>query len=147
MKTNDRFCEEKRGQRAGFEVKVGLSKMLCGGVILDVTSAEEARIAEQAGAVAVMALERVPADIRREGGVARMAAIERIVAIQAAVSVPVMATPSSALSEKPGAVREPIPRAVSRTGSATSKVVTMPMAPASVSRAPAPAAVWAKRLG
>ncbi len=91
MKTNDRFCEEKRGQRAGFEVKVGLSKMLCGGVILDVTSAEEARIAEQAGAVAVMALERVPADIRREGGVARMAAIERIVAIQAAVSVPVMA--------------------------------------------------------
>lgn len=73
------------------EVKVGLAHMLEGGVILDVTTAEQARIAEQAGATAVMALERVPADIRREGGVARMASIERIVEIQKAVTIPVMA--------------------------------------------------------
>ncbi len=72
-------------------VKVGLARMLCGGVILDVTSAEQAKIAEDAGAVAVMALERVPADIRAEGGVARMANPERIAAIQAAVTIPVMA--------------------------------------------------------
>jgi pyridoxal 5'-phosphate synthase pdxS subunit len=65
--------------------------MLCGGVILDVTTPEEARLAEEAGAAAVMALERVPADIRREGGVARMAAVERIQSIQAAVTIPVMA--------------------------------------------------------
>ena len=74
-----------------FALKVGLARMLCGGVILDVTTREEARIAEDAGAAAVMALERVPADIRKEGGVARMAAVERIRAIQAAVSIPVMA--------------------------------------------------------
>ena len=74
-----------------FALKVGLARMLCGGVILDVTSAEEARIAEDAGAAAVMALERVPADIRKEGGVARMAAVERVRAIQAAVTIPVMA--------------------------------------------------------
>jgi pyridoxal 5'-phosphate synthase pdxS subunit len=74
-----------------FEVKVGLARMLCGGVILDVTSADEARIAEDAGAAAVMALERVPADIRREGGVARMAAVERVAAIRDAVTIPVMA--------------------------------------------------------
>lgn len=74
-----------------FEVKVGLARMLAGGVILDVTNADEARIAEDAGAVAVMALERVPADIRAEGGVARMASIERVRAIQAAVTIPVMA--------------------------------------------------------
>jgi pyridoxal 5'-phosphate synthase pdxS subunit len=73
------------------DVQVGLARMLCGGVILDVTSADEARLAEDAGAAAVMALERVPADIRREGGVARMAAIERIEAIQEAVTLPVMA--------------------------------------------------------
>jgi pyridoxal 5'-phosphate synthase pdxS subunit len=65
--------------------------MLKGGVIMDVTNAEQARIAEDAGAAAVMALERVPADIRREGGVARMAAIDVIEKIRAAVSVPVMA--------------------------------------------------------
>src|SRR5262249_47942430 len=76
---------------APFEVQVGLARMLCGGVILDVTSREQARIAEDAGATAVMALERVPADIRREGGVARMASIERILEIQDAVTIPVMA--------------------------------------------------------
>jgi len=74
-----------------YELKVHLAEMLKGGVILDVTDADQARLAEDAGAAAVMALERVPADIRREGGVARMAAIERIEEVRAAVSIPVMA--------------------------------------------------------
>jgi pyridoxal 5'-phosphate synthase pdxS subunit len=74
-----------------FELKVGLARMLVGGVILDVTTADEARIAEAAGASAVMALERVPADIRKEGGVARMANVAKIEEIRAAVSIPVMA--------------------------------------------------------
>ncbi len=74
-----------------FRVKVGLAEMLKGGVILDVTTADQAKIAEDAGAAAVMALERVPADIRVQGGVARMAAIEKITEIQACVSIPVMA--------------------------------------------------------
>lgn len=74
-----------------FRVKVGLAEMLKSGVIMDVTDASQARIAEEAGAVAVMALERVPADIRAEGGVARMAAIEKIEEIMQAVSIPVMA--------------------------------------------------------
>jgi pyridoxal 5'-phosphate synthase pdxS subunit len=73
------------------ELKVGLARMLCGGVILDVTTPAEAKVAEDAGAVAVMALERVPADIRKEGGVARMASVERILAVRAAVTIPVMA--------------------------------------------------------
>jgi pyridoxal 5'-phosphate synthase pdxS subunit len=72
-------------------VKSGLAEMLKGGVIMDVTSAEQARIAEDAGACAVMALERVPADIRRDGGVARMADPEKIREIQAEVTIPVMA--------------------------------------------------------
>jgi pyridoxal 5'-phosphate synthase pdxS subunit len=72
-------------------VKSGLAEMLKGGVIMDVTTAEQARIAEEAGAVAVMALERVPADIRREGGVARMADPDKIRGIQEGVSIPVMA--------------------------------------------------------
>jgi pyridoxal 5'-phosphate synthase pdxS subunit len=72
-------------------LKVGLAEMLKGGVIMDVTNAEQARIAEQAGAVAVMALERVPADIRAEGGVARMASPRIIREIISAVSIPVMA--------------------------------------------------------
>ncbi|MGE0001237.1 MAG: pyridoxal 5'-phosphate synthase lyase subunit PdxS [Fimbriimonadaceae bacterium] len=71
--------------------KVGLAEMLKGGVIMDVTDASQARIAEDAGAVAVMALERVPADIRRDGGVARMSDPEMIRSIQEAVSIPVMA--------------------------------------------------------
>jgi pyridoxal 5'-phosphate synthase pdxS subunit len=74
-----------------FRVKVGLAEMLKGGVIMDVTSAEQAKIAEDAGAAAVMALERVPADIRTQGGVARMAPIAKIKQIQATVSIPVMA--------------------------------------------------------
>ncbi len=72
-------------------VKPGLAEMLKDGVIMDVTTAEEAKIAEEAGACAVMALERVPADIRKEGRVARMADPEKIVEIQEAVSIPVMA--------------------------------------------------------
>jgi len=72
-------------------VKSGLAEMLKGGVIMDVTDAEQARIAEDAGAVAVMALERVPADIRAEGGVARMADPDKIAEIQEAVTIPVMA--------------------------------------------------------
>jgi len=73
------------------KLKVGLAEMLKGGVIMDVTTAEQAKIAENAGAAAVMALERVPADIRKEGGVARMASIKIIKEIMAAVSIPVMA--------------------------------------------------------
>jgi pyridoxal 5'-phosphate synthase pdxS subunit len=72
-------------------VKSGLAEMLKGGVIMDVTDAEQARIAEDAGACAVMALERVPADIRAEGGVARMADPDKIQEIQEAVTIPVMA--------------------------------------------------------
>ena len=74
-----------------FTVKSGLAKMLKGGVIMDVTDAEQARIAEKAGAVAVMALERVPADIRAQGGVARMSDPLKIKEIQGAVTIPVMA--------------------------------------------------------
>ena len=73
------------------KLKVGLAEMLKGGVIMDVTTAEQAKIAENAGAAAVMALERVPADIRKEGGVARMASIKIIKEIMAAVTIPVMA--------------------------------------------------------
>jgi pyridoxal 5'-phosphate synthase pdxS subunit len=78
-------------ERATFRVKTGLAEMLKGGVIMDVTDAEQARIAEEAGAVAVMALERVPADIRAEGGVARMAPTGKIREIQQNVTIPVMA--------------------------------------------------------
>jgi pyridoxal 5'-phosphate synthase pdxS subunit len=78
-------------ERATFRVKTGLAEMLKGGVIMDVTTAEQARIAEQAGACAVMALERVPADIRADGGVARMASTRIIEEIKGAVTIPVMA--------------------------------------------------------
>jgi pyridoxal 5'-phosphate synthase pdxS subunit len=72
-------------------LKTGLAEMLKGGVIMDVTNAEQARIAEEAGAVSVMALERVPSDIRKDGGVARMSQVRIIKEIMAAVSIPVMA--------------------------------------------------------
>src|SRR6476469_7690902 len=72
-------------------VKSGLAEMLKGGVIMDVTTPEQARIAEDAGACAVMALERVPADIRVQGGVARMSDPDMIASIQASVTIPVMA--------------------------------------------------------
>jgi len=76
---------------ATFKVKCGMAKMLKGGVIMDVVNVAQARIAEEAGAVAVMALERVPADIRKEGGVARMSDPKMIIEIKKAVSIPVMA--------------------------------------------------------
>ncbi len=86
--------KKKSNGRSGaqsFELKVGLAEMLKGGVIMDVTNPDEAKIAEDAGAAAVMALERVPSDIRRDGGVARMCSIEVIEGIQKMVSIPVMA--------------------------------------------------------
>lgn len=78
-------------EKSTWTTKVGLAQMLKGGVIMDVVTPEQARIAEEAGAVAVMALERVPADIRAEGGVARMSDPELIAAIMEAVTIPVMA--------------------------------------------------------
>ncbi|MCX7622763.1 MAG: pyridoxal 5'-phosphate synthase lyase subunit PdxS [Thermomicrobium sp.] len=83
--------EQFRVEQATWRTKVGLAQMLKGGVIMDVVTPEQAQIAEEAGAVAVMALERVPADIRRDGGVARMADPERIFRIKEAVTIPVMA--------------------------------------------------------
>src|SRR5271155_3242508 len=83
--------ESKTPTIATLRVKRGLAEMLRGGVIMDVVDATQARIAEDAGAVAVMALERVPADIRRDGGVARMSDPALIEGIQAAVTIPVMA--------------------------------------------------------
>lgn len=78
-------------EKGSFEIKVGLAEMLKGGVIMDVTTAEQAIIAEEAGAVAVMALERIPSDIRADGGVARASSTNMIKEIQQAVSIPVMA--------------------------------------------------------
>src|SRR3954464_2846787 len=83
-------CREMRDEST-FRVKAGLAEMLKGGVIMDVVDAEQAKMAEDAGAAAVMALERVPADIRRDGGVARMSDPEMIRGIQEAVTIPVMA--------------------------------------------------------
>ncbi|MCG8568613.1 MAG: pyridoxal 5'-phosphate synthase lyase subunit PdxS [Spirochaetes bacterium] len=82
---------ENTKKKSTWATKVGLAEMLKGGVIMDVTTAEEAKIAEDAGASAVMALERVPADIRRDGGVARMSDPEMILKIKESVSIPVMA--------------------------------------------------------
>jgi len=78
-------------KKGSFKIKVGLAEMLKGGVIMDVTNSEQAKIAENAGAVAVMALERIPADIRKDGGIARMSNPEMILGIRKAVSIPVMA--------------------------------------------------------
>jgi len=92
MTSNNNHKEGKATKESGtFTVKVGLAQMLKGGVIMDVVNAEQARIAEEAGACAVMALERVPADIRVQGGVARMSDPKMIKEIMAAVSIPVMA--------------------------------------------------------
>ena len=90
---NDQFSSPMRGIDAEdeFRTKVALAEMLRGGVIMDVTTADEAKIAEQAGAVAVMALERVPSDIRRDGGVARMSPVDKIKEIQQVTTIPVMA--------------------------------------------------------
>src|SRR5438034_10007305 len=81
----------QNGSTGTWTLKTGLAQMLKGGVIMDVVTAEHAKIAEDAGAVAVMALERVPADIRATGGVARMSDPEKILEIMAAVTIPVMA--------------------------------------------------------
>ena len=78
-------------KKGSFEIKVGLAEMLKGGVIMDVTNSKQAKIAENAGAVAVMALERIPADIRKDGGIARMSNPEMILDIKKTVSIPVMA--------------------------------------------------------
>ncbi len=86
---SDKIWSER--QTATFRTKVGLAEMLKGGVIMDVTNAEQAQIAEEAGAAAVMALERVPSDIRAHGGVARMSDPKIIKEIQASVTIPVMA--------------------------------------------------------
>src|SRR5512145_2003211 len=82
---------ELNGLRVADHKHIGLAEMLKGGVIMDVTNAEQAKIAEQAGAAAVMALERIPSDIRRDGGVSRMSDPKMIREIQEAVSIPVMA--------------------------------------------------------
>lgn len=93
IKTTQNFNDSKltHHKTGSFEVKVGFAEMLKGGVIMDVTSPQQAKIAEDAGAVAVMALERIPADIRAQGGIARMSNPELIQAIQKAVTIPVMA--------------------------------------------------------
>ena len=85
------MSKANEAQDGGARVKRGMAEMLKGGVIMDVVNVEQAKIAEDAGAVAVMALERVPADIRAQGGVSRMSDPDMIEAIQAAVSIPVMA--------------------------------------------------------
>jgi hypothetical protein len=85
------LLENNSKKTVSYAVKVGLAQMLRGGVIMDVVDAAQARIAEEAGAVAVMALERVPADIRAEGGVARMSDPSMIKEIKKAVTIPVMA--------------------------------------------------------
>lgn len=91
-RNNGNGLQENNGQKTvSYAVKVGLAQMLRGGVIMDVVDAAQARIAEEAGAVAVMALERVPADIRAEGGVARMSDPSMIKEIKKAVTIPVMA--------------------------------------------------------
>jgi pyridoxal 5'-phosphate synthase pdxS subunit len=89
--TSEQSAQETTSGTGTFRVKRGLAEMLRGGVIMDVVDATQAKIAEDAGAVAVMALERVPSDIRRDGGVARMSDPELITGIQAAVTIPVMA--------------------------------------------------------
>src|SRR2546428_14137277 len=81
----------QNGSTGTWTLKTGLAQMLKGGVIMDVVTAEQARIAEDAGAVAVMALERAPADIRAAGGVARMSDPPKIIEIMSAVAIPVMA--------------------------------------------------------
>ena len=91
MSQNESSPSENRQGAQSYEIKVGLAEMLKGGVIMDVTNPDEAKLAEESGASAVMALERVPSDIRKEGGVARMCRVAVIEGIQQTVSIPVMA--------------------------------------------------------
>src|SRR5215813_11820632 len=88
---NDNGRNGTAREKSTATTKIGLAEMLKGGVIMDVVNADQARLAEAAGAAAVMALERVPAEIRRQGGVARASDPSMIRAIQQAVSIPVMA--------------------------------------------------------
>src|SRR5262249_36135225 len=92
---NGVFMSEKNGNNTGLRLKTGLAEMLKGGVIMDVTDAGQAEVAEKAGAAAVMALERVPAQIRAQGGVARMASPKNIRTIMGTVPMHVMAKGSS----------------------------------------------------
>src|SRR2546429_6002355 len=85
------MSEELNGLRIADRKHIALAEMLKGGVVMDVTDADQAKIAEDAGAASVMALERVPSDIRKDGGVARMSPVKKIREIQKAVSIPVMA--------------------------------------------------------
>ena len=82
---------ETTSETSTWRIKAGLAQMLKGGVIMDVVTADQAKIAEDAGACSVMALERVPSDIRKQGGVARMSDPTKIIEIQEAVTIPVMA--------------------------------------------------------
>jgi pyridoxal 5'-phosphate synthase pdxS subunit len=91
LKSQEAIEVGKKSDKDKYELNIQLAQMLKGGVIMDVTNVEQARIAEDAGAVAVMALERVPSDIRKDGGVARMSDPEMIARIKKAVSIPVMA--------------------------------------------------------
>src|SRR5256885_6927744 len=91
MRSSRRGGDRVQRETGTFTVKSGLAEMLKGGVIMDVTTAEQAKIAEDAGACAVMALERVPSDIRRDGGVARMADPTKVEEIMQVISIPVMA--------------------------------------------------------
>ncbi len=88
---NGQSSPDKTEQKSTFATKVGLAEMLKGGVIMDVVTPDQAKLAEDAGACAVMALERVPSDIRKEGGVARMSPPELVAAIKESVTIPVMA--------------------------------------------------------
>ena len=90
-------------EKSTWTTKAGLAQMLKGGVIMDVIDEEQAKIAEEAGAVAVMALERVPADIRKQGGVARMSDPELIIRIKESVTIPVMAGPYRPFRRSTGA--------------------------------------------
>src|SRR6186713_3537658 len=85
------MADSTERQTGTFRVKRGLAEMLKGGVVMDVVDPEQAKIAEDSGAASVMALERVPSDIRRDGGVARMSPVKKIQEIQKAVTIPVMA--------------------------------------------------------
>jgi hypothetical protein len=115
---------------ATFRVKAGLAEMLKGGVIMDVVTADQARIAEDAGAAAVMALERVPADIRRDGGVARMSDPLLIKGIQEAVTIPVMAKAwrrsTSITSTSPRSSRRPTRPTTSTSGRSRSPSCAVP---------------------
>ena len=94
--------------KGSYDIKVGLAEMLKGGVIMDVTSPQQAKIAEEAGACAVMALERIPSDIRKDGGISRMSDPEMIKGIQSAVSIPSEITLPKVTFTRPLKSRNPL---------------------------------------